>query len=199
MPRRPRRPRHPRQLQHTNRLRPSESTLGATPPVAAPRHHLPGEHHPPLNTPNVQHSAAAEGRRLQCIVRPSPPRLKLLIAPGRPPATRRSNRHASRLTTASLPQAGGPRSAAGPFDQTCPPELQHGDHAELVTTTCGRPTSPPITAWPTVSYFDHPDRPELRRTQSTGPALSSCSTSSSTPPSVRATNGAGQSPDCSTR
>jgi hypothetical protein len=80
MTRRPRRRLQSRQLQHTTRLRPSESTLGATPPIAAPRHHLPGEHNPTLNAPNVQHSAAAEGRRLQCIVRRSPPSLKLLIA-----------------------------------------------------------------------------------------------------------------------
>jgi hypothetical protein len=57
--------------------------------------------------PNVQHSAAAEGRRLQCIVRPSPPSLKLLIARagreplGGPPAlkaagpTRAYHKHAS--------------------------------------------------------------------------------------------------------
>jgi hypothetical protein len=39
-----------------------------------------------LNEPNVQHSAAAEGRRLQCSVRPRPRRLNLLIAPaGRGP------------------------------------------------------------------------------------------------------------------
>jgi hypothetical protein len=97
----PYRPARPPELQHSDRTVPATTTCGAsssmntsarpaaghfdqhaahellnaraTPPIATPRHHQPGEHsYAPV--PNVQHSAAAEGRRLQCIVRLQPQR-----------------------------------------------------------------------------------------------------------------------------